>query len=126
MNFSHQLFQLRHRPRIDTLGVEVAGYLVQIVGHIDKNSPLSSRLIAHICDLLSQAAQAAEIARRVAVSKRVVENGLLLGWRDTEGDVFRAVRPFLSFTGLVMNRCRRIIVSFHYLLFLQDDNCDIT
>ena len=87
MNFSHQLFQLRHRLRIDTLGVEVAGYLVQIVGHIDKNSPLSSRLIAHICDLLSQAAQAAEIARRVAVSKRVVENGLLLSWRDTKGEV---------------------------------------
>ena len=126
MNFGHQLLQLRHRPWIDTLGVEVTGYLVQIVGHIDKNTSLSSRLVAHVGHFLPQAAQAAEIARRVAVSKRVVEYGLLLGRRDTEGDVFRAVRPFLSFTGLVMNRCQRIIVSFHYLLFLQDDNCDIT
>ena len=106
MNFGHQLLQLHHRPWIDTLGVEVTGYLVQIVGHIDKNTSLSSRLVAHICDLLSQAAQAAEIARRVAVSKRVVEYGLLLGWRDTEGDVFRAVRPFLSLARLVMSLCR--------------------
>ena len=126
MNFGHQLIQLCHRPGIDTIGVDVAGYLVQVVGHINKNSPLISRLVAHVGHFLPQAAQAAEITRRVTVSKSIVEYGLLLGWRDTEGDVFRAVRPFLSFTGLVMNRCRRIIVSFHYLLFLQDDNCDIT
>ena len=59
MNFSHQLLQLCHRPGVGSFGVEMAGYLVQVVGHINKKSPLSSRLVTQVGHFLPQSAQAA-------------------------------------------------------------------